>query len=184
MSSKPTNVIFGGVLGLTSSAIFFGGNLGISFIAVPTLLLSSPSSGLPVPANAENRASPTSTSSEKPLTRPPHLARQWQSIYDIGKKAGPFFALLASGSWLYAAQQLPAGWRSQQRLLIAAAGLSVAIVPFTFGAMKRTNDELSRRANAAEKGEEEDGKSEARIGTVEGYQTHDLLRWWAQLNLL
>ncbi|KIW69322.1 hypothetical protein PV04_05204 [Phialophora macrospora] len=184
MSSKPRNVIFGSVLGLTSSAIFFGANLGISFIAVPALLLSSPSSGLPVPANSENRASRTSTSSEKPSTRPPHLARQWQSIYDIGKKAGPFFALLASGSWLYAARRLSAGSRSPQRLLIAAAGLSVAIVPFTFGPMKRTNAELSRRANAAAEGEEEDGKAEARLGTVEGYQTHDLIRWWAQLNLL
>ncbi|ETI25073.1 hypothetical protein G647_04444 [Cladophialophora carrionii CBS 160.54] len=184
MSSTPRNVILGSVLGVTSSAVFFGANLGISFIAVPTLLLSSPSSGLPVPANAENRASPTSTSSEKPWTRPSHLARQWHSIYDIGKKAGPFFALLASGCWLHAARRLSAESRSQQRLLVAAAGLSVAVVPFTFVVMKRTNDELTRRATAAAKGEEEDAKADARTGTVEASQTHDLIRWWAQLNLL
>ena len=168
MASSTTSVLLGSVLGLTSSAIFFGANLGISFIAVPTLLLPSPNS----------------TSSDVAATKSPHLAHQWQSMYDIGKKAGPFFALLATGSWAFAAQQLDMGSAVQQRLLITAAGLSVAIVPFTKGVMGRTNDELMRRASAAVRGEEGETKAGAEAGTVGSYQTHELLRWWAKLNLM
>jgi len=105
-------------------------------------------------------------------------------MFDLGKKGAPFLALLASGSWIYTARQLPAGLKRQQRLLLIAAGLSVAIVPFTFGVMKWTNNELIRRANAATEGEGDDGRSGAQKGTVESYQTHDLLRWWSQLNMM
>ncbi len=168
MASSADGVLLGSVVGLTSSAIFFGANLGITFIAVPVLLL---------PAAA-------STSSGIPATKPPHLARQWQALYDIGKKAGPFFALLATGSWLFAARQMPTGLESQQRLLVAAAGLSIAVVPFTSGVMKWTNDELTRRASVATRGEEGETKAGAKKDTVEAYQTRDLLRWWAKLNLM
>ncbi|OAL30794.1 hypothetical protein AYO22_01414 [Fonsecaea multimorphosa] len=183
MSWKP-NTTLGTALGITSSAIFFGANLGISFLTIPILLLPSPPPALPAPANADNTASPTSTSSQRPATKFPHLARQWQAAYDIGKKAGPFFSLLASGCWLYTVRNLPAEAKLQQRLLLAAAALSVAIVPFTFGVMKRTNDELHRRANVATRDEEEDSKADAQNGTVESYETHDLLRWWAQLSFM
>jgi hypothetical protein len=105
-------------------------------------------------------------------------------MYDLGKKGGPFFALLSAGSWLYTARQLPAALKRQQRLLQVATGLSVAIVPFTFTVMKWTNNELMRRANAATEGEDDDGRSDARKGSVESYQTHDLLRWWLQLNVM
>ncbi|EXJ89991.1 hypothetical protein A1O3_03058 [Capronia epimyces CBS 606.96] len=184
MASSNSRTIVAGTLGLTFSAIFLGANLGISYISVPTLLLSSPRSPLPPPANAPDEASPTTTSSEKPATKPPHLARQWQHIFDIGKKAGPATAVLASASFLYAFRSLPLAATRQRRLFLTAAGLCLTIVPFTFIAMQRTNNELERRANAATKGEEEDIKLEARTGTVESYQTHDLLNRWATLNTL
>ena len=178
------NVIVGGIAGITFSAIFFGGNLGLSFIAVPTLLLSATPSNLPAQANGANRVSPTSTPSERPATKLPHLARQWQYMYNIGKGAGPFFALLASGSWLYAALKLPAGSNPQQRLFVIAAVLSVAVIPFTLGVMKWTNDELMLRADAATRSEDDKRNAEAEKGTVKTYQTHDLIRWWAKLNFM
>jgi len=184
MAQQQIAVSVAGMLGVTFSALFVGANLGISYIAVPALLLPSPPSALPSPANAHNAASPTSTSSEKPATKPPHLARQWQDIFRMGSKAGPVAALLSSASFLYAFRRLPSGARLQQRLFIAAATSSLAIVPFTFGVMKRTNDELHRRANAATRGEEEESKAEAKEGSVESYQTPDLVRWWASLNFL
>ena len=165
MASDPNSVLLGSALGIASSAMFFGGNLAISFITVPTLLLPSPSS-------------------TRTPTKSPHLARQWKNTYDLGKKAGPFFALTASGCWLYTVRNLPAGAGLQQRLLVAAAGLSMSVVPFTFGVMNRTNNELDRRAGVATKGGSEDTKSDAQKGTVESYETHDLLRWWAQLNMM
>jgi hypothetical protein len=184
MSSRSTTATLGTVVGLASAATFLGANLGISFITVPTLLLPSPASPLPAPANSENKASPTSTASPKPGTKASDLARQWQTVFDIGKKAGPVLALLASGSWLYTFQRLPASSTLQRRLLLIAAGLSVSIVPFTFVAMSRTNNELIRRAEAATRGEDSDGKPDAQTGTVEHLQTHDLVRWWAKLNLM
>jgi len=177
-------VTVGGVVGITASSIFFGANLATSFVFVPTLLLSAAPPILPTQHNGESKSSPVSTSSERPATKAPHLARQWQFMYDVGKKAGPFFALTASGSWLYTALKLPAGLRPQQRLFAAASFLSVAILPFTLGVMKRTNDELIRRANAATRGEEDERDAKAEEGTVGTYQTHDLLRWWATLNFM
>jgi len=164
--------------------MFFGGNLVMSFVTVPALLLQSPSSPLPAPANSENKSSPTSTSTAKAVTSASHLARQWQHVYDLGSKGGPFFALVACGSWLYTARRLPPGANLKQRLLLAAAGLSMSIVPFTFTAMKRTNGELHRRAGAATKGEDDETNTDAPAGSVETYQTQDLLRWWAQLNMM
>lgn len=184
MAWNSTRTTVAGALGIAFSSIFLGANLGISYISVPTLLLPSPPSPLPAPANAPNAASPTTTSLETPATKPSHLSRQWQHVYDIGKKAGPVAALLASASFLHAFRSLPVAATRQRRLFLAAAGLCLTIVPFTFTAMRRTNNELGRRANLANKGEEEDARSEAKGGTVESYQTHDLLNWWATLNAL
>ena len=170
-------------LGITSSALFVGANLCLSYIAVPALLLPSPPTPLPPPAHAQNAQSPTSTSSKKPATGSLHLARQWQEVYRIGSKAGPVAALGSSAAFLYAIRGLPSGSKIQQRLFLAAAGLSVAIMPFTFGVMKRTNDELHRRAKAASDEDAEDGVA-AKKASVESYQTHDLVRWWAKLNLM
>ncbi|KAJ4545793.1 hypothetical protein HRR78_006069 [Exophiala dermatitidis] len=184
MAPSKTHITVAGTLGITLSAIFVGANLGISDISIPTLLLPPPPSPLPAPANADNAASPTAISSEKPATKSPQLARQWQHIYDIGKKAGPAAALFASTSFLYAFRNLPEAATRQRRLFLAAAVLCLSIVPFTFGAMKRTNDELGRRARAALQGDEDVANSDAAQGTIESYQTHDLLNWWATLNTL
>lgn len=93
-------------------------------------------------------------------------------------------ALVSCVSYLYAARKLLPTAKLQYRLFLAAASLSIAIIPFTFGFMKRTNDELQRRANAATIGDEGGAFEHARKGTVESYQTHDLMLWWSRLNAL
>lgn len=171
-------------LGLAFCGAFVGGNLAISHIAVPTLLLPSPLSALPAPANSENRKSPTATFSPRPVTKASHLARQWQNIFDIGSKAGPVAALLSSGSFLYAFRELPSSATFQRMLLVTAAGLVVSIVPFTFIVMSRTNNELRRRVSAASRDEEAGPLMDKQKGSVETYQTHDLVKWWASMNTM
>lgn len=171
-------------LGIGISAIFLGANLAITYITVPVLLLPSPSSLLPPPANAPNDDSPTSASSKSPATKPSHLARQWGALYSLGSKGGPVAAILSFACYIYAARQSSNKADVQRRLLYTAAALSVAIVPFTFSVMKRTNGELHRREHAANQGEEADAKTDAQKDAVEGYQTPELIRWWSILNIM
>ena len=184
MTTKSGTPILPTIVGITSSTIFFGGNLAVSFMLVPALLLSSPQSPLPAPTNSTNASSPTVTSSPKPVTKASHLARQWQATYDRGAIGGPILALLTAGSWLYTVRRLPAGAKFQQKLLLAASALSLTVLPFTLTVMKRTNGELSRRAKASEDSDEAVVNSQPNGGTVESYQTLDLLQWWSQLNFM
>jgi len=173
-----------GTLGIGFSAIFVGANLAITYMTIPVLLLPSPSSPLPPRGNAPNEDSPTSTSSRKPASQPSHLAHQWAALYSLGSKGGPVAAILSSACYIYAARNTLSTASFQKRLFYTAAVLAVAIVPFTFGIMKRTNDELHRRAHEATQGEKADAKVGAKHGTVEIYPTPELMRWWAILNVL
>lgn len=183
-ASFPVKV--GGTLGITFSAFFVGSAVTVAYLGVPTILLQAPTLPLPPPVNAPNAASPTSVSSEKPVAKPQHLARQWQNMYDVGKPLGMMSAVLGTGSFLYAMRHLPSGSRLQQRLLLVAATLTMGILPYTLTVMSRTNNELHRRADAATRGEDEESlaKTDAKAGTVESYQTHDLIRWWAKLHIV
>lgn len=153
--------------GIAFCSIFTGANLCMSNATLPTLLFPPPRS---------------STSSEQPASSSSHLARQWQNLYNLGSKAGPVIALGGATSFIYAARGSQAAIPLQARLLYAAAGLCLGILPFTLVFMKRTNDELHRRANIATKGEEP--KIDAAQGTLESRTTPDLLQRWAGLNLM
>ncbi len=165
-----TSVPLAGVLGIAFSSMFVGGNWVVTYANVPVLMLPSSTS--------------SADKAQKPEASPSHLARQWQMTYDIGSKAGPFLAVSSCVSYLYAARELPSAAVTQKRLFVAAAVLSMAIVPFTFTVMKRTNGELHRRALAATQGKEEEAKADAEKDGVESYQTNELLRWWSTLNIL
>ena len=166
-------------IGLTLCAIFAGGNLTISSILVPSLLLASPSAKSQPESEVKTT---TSNQSIQPVTDPSHIARQWQYIYNIGSAAGPVAALGGAASFLYAIRKLPASSIVEPRLLVAAAVLCVAVIPFTLLFMIRTNNELHKRANAATAGEEP--KIDGTAAGTEGYQTPELVRWWAKLNLM
>jgi hypothetical protein len=106
-------------------------------------------------------------------------------LYSLGSKGGPAAAILSCAFYIYAARKsLNTPASLQKRLFYTAAALSVAIVPFTFSVMKRTNDELHRRGHAATQGEEADAKADAQNDAIEGYQTPELIRWWSILNIL
>ena len=71
-------------------------------------------------------------------------------------------------------------------LLVAAALLDIAIVPYTLIFMKDVNASLSKRANAAENSEdvEEVREEDMLEAGVPEIQTEDLLRQWGRLNLV
>jgi len=162
-------------VGITLSAFFVGGNLAGSKIAVPALLLPS----------ASNAAT---TSSTKPTTSNPQLARQWRYIYDNGKAVAIPIAIGSSLAYAYAGLQLPSALQTQRYLFIASATLAVLVMPYTLTAMNSTNTELLQRA------EEGDGMKEVGDGHVtevgmptikgvEGQRTEELIRRWALLNV-
>lgn len=183
MSQALNSFRFAATLGIAFSAMFIGGNLCMSNLAVPTLLLPAhPPSSSPQASNIGVTKAAKPASLHEPATPHSHLARQWQNLYNIGSKAGPVAALGSATSFLYAVSRLPAGSTSKQRLLVTAASLSVAIVPFTFIFMLRTNNEIHRRANAANRGEEAEIDNARK--SVEGMQTPELITWWSKLNLM
>lgn len=167
MAGNPATFVISTTAGIAFCSIFTGANLTISNATMPTLLLAQPRS---------------STSLEQPASPSSHLARQWQNLYNIGSKAGPVAALGGAASFTYAARSTLSILPLQARLLYIAAGLCLGILPFTLVFMKRTNDELHRRANIAKKGEE--AKIDASGGVLESRTTPDLLQRWAGLNLM
>lgn len=153
-------------LGLVMSGTFIGTSLTLSYMAVPSLLLSA-----------------SSSSKEVKLVVLDNAARSWQYIYDVGKLAGPVAGLIGSAAYLYAARALPAALATQKLLLYAAAVANVLVAPFTVAVMQRTNNELIRRANAAKAGKREvEGRQAAKPGSIESYETPDLLQRWSKLN--
>jgi hypothetical protein len=180
-----SRVIIGSTIGITFSALFVGGNCAITYIGLPALLLPSQSSQQPSPENSTPTKAPLSTSASKPGTPSPHIARQWQIIYNIGSKLGPAVALISSAAYIFTMLQLPKSFVAQRRLFIAAAALAVMVGPFTFVVMQRTNSELHRRANLATQGiEEGDEMLKKKALGVGQYETTDLLRRWGVLNVI
>lgn len=165
MTYQPS-VILASVVGAALSGTFIGCGLTLSYMSVPSLL---------VPVK-----SATTDSREQLLG---HAARQWQFIYDIGAKVGPVTGAIGSSAYVLAARGLPATATTQKRLLFAAAVANVCVGPFTMLVMARTNNELMRRASAAKSGKaEKEGRQSAKAGSIESYETTDLLQRWARLN--
>ena len=167
-------------LGITFSAMFTGGGLALTNIALPALLL--PAAGTPLLAPAP------ATKSTKPATTATHLARQWQTVFNAGMVMMGALAGTSALSFLYCLSIIPQTARTRQYYYIAAAVLAAMPGPFTWWVMKYTNSELHRRATRAE--EEGIGDVtypdlvEGMQGGVEGYKIEELVTWWGQLNLM
>lgn len=173
MASVPAKLILASSSGLALTGSFIGVSFGLSYIAVPALLIP------PSPTKQASSAQ-RQTASSSDL-----LARHYLKIFDIGKTIGPVVGACSAASFIYASRQLPASAILPRRLFLAAAALNVLIAPFTMTVMARTNDELHRRAYAAADGEDEKrGRKEAKSGSVETYNTPELLEWWGFLNAL
>ena len=177
-------------LGSAAVGIAFASTVAYSTVVitdsfVPTLLL-------PPPSTPSTKANDTSQESKdrRPVTSSSHLARQWKSLYDWGKKAGPRNGVMSAVSFAYAAYTMRQGnTRNKETrcgLLVAAALLDIAIVPYTLIFMKDVNAALSKQANAAEKKQDDgDVRDEDMLQAgVPVTQTENLFRQWARLNLV
>ncbi len=176
MASLPPTFLIATSTSLALTGSFIGVAWGLTYIALPGLLVSAPK------PNAQN-AKPSS--SLQPLTGSDHLARQYERIYDIGAAVGPVVAVLSASSFIYASRLLPANAGVARSLFIAAAVLNVAVAPFTLTVMAKTNNELHRRSREAGAGRDESlGRKDAKAGSVESYKTPELMEWWGFLNAL
>ena len=98
---------------------------------------------------------------------------------------GPVIGVTSASSFIYASRLFPANATVPRSLFIAAAILNVAIAPFTATVMARTNSELHRRSREASAGKDETaGRKGAKAGSVESYETPELIEWWGFLNAL
>lgn len=173
-SSNPATAIATGV-GLVFAGIFAGTSYGLTFWAVPALVLPS--------AAAITTSKSNSISSQSPASSPSHLVRQWRDIYIKGKAFGPVLAGIAAASWFYAASTFAKSTLGRN-LHIAGALLFMSIAPYTLIVMARTNNELWRRAAVTDTGKElqEEELSVDKARAVNEYPSSDLLAWWAVLN--
>lgn len=175
MAQQIVNVRAASTLGMIFCAVFTGANLLMSTAVMPTLLL---------PGMVEHYEPKEGQPSGRVClaAKSQHLARQWQNLYNIGSRAGPVVALGGVSSFVFAARSTPQGLTLSYRLSLTAAGLCVAILPFTLVFMKRLNDELHRRADAGFKSSKQ--QTSTGEGAFQNYETPDLIRRWSTLNLM
>lgn len=114
------------------------------------------------------------------------LVKQWQQIYESGKRQNPPIAFLTATSFVYlsvlssrnkSAPLLVFGGAPYSRagFYASAALLTLGIVPFTLIAMTSTNDALIRMSEAQNQG--------APAGAAASdAETEKLLRDWVSLN--
>jgi hypothetical protein len=174
MATSEPKTLAATLVGITLSSSFVGANLGISYLAVPSLLLTTPKQS-------------ATTSSANAATPSPNLARQWRYLYAHAMPVAIAGSLMSSACFIYAALQLTDIHSAQRNLLIAAGTIVVLVVPYTRGLMLPTNSLLMERAamgDAMEDVSEEDvtevGMSKAQ--GLRGYRTEELLSRWGTLN--
>lgn len=135
------------------SAFAGGAVSAISFYAVPELLKS-----------------PT-----------PLLAKQWAALYNRGKSTVPPVAAVVTACFAYLATKTPVNVdKIKFYKYVAAAVLSIGIVPYTFGVMGKTNRKLHAKAEQTKTFKVTDEFIEA---GVEKETAHWLVDHWAVLNL-
>ena len=106
---------------------------------------------------------------------PPELAtKQWATLYYIGRARGPTISAAGLLAYLYLA--FYASGRSvspaEGYAYLAAGATTVAVVPYTFVAMMRTNNEIERLAGETEK------------AAASGDRVKYLVGKWYKLNLV
>ncbi|KAK4451696.1 hypothetical protein QBC34DRAFT_51577 [Podospora aff. communis PSN243] len=80
----------------------------------------------------------------------PLMLTQWRASYHQGRKSMPPPALAAAASYIYLATR-PGLARSKMYCYVAAAVLTVGIIPYTVAVMGRVNRMLERRAVVVER---------------------------------
>jgi hypothetical protein len=174
MATSEPKALAATLVGITLSSSFVGANLGISYLAVPSLLLPAPQQS-------------ATTSSANAATPSPNLARQWRYIYDRAMPVAIAGSLMTSASFIYAALQLTDIHPAQRNLLIAAGAIVVCVVPYTRALMQPTNSLLMERAAMGDAGKDVSEEDVTEVGMsktrgLRGYRTEELLNRWGTLN--
>ena len=159
--SAPTAIRVAQTASIVLSAAAAGGNLGLSTNLIPRLLES--------PAEL--------------------MLRQWQHMFDSSKIMYPGMAVAASlaHGYIYMSARRTLG-AAASKLPLLAAGLSLAIVPYTVVVLFPTNRELIKRAAAAEASSKV-SKAERAAGAGVNYTAQEeaaakqLVDRWGVLNL-
>ncbi|KAL2155008.1 hypothetical protein VTH82DRAFT_3684 [Thermothelomyces myriococcoides] len=155
--------------GLLLGTLSAGANLTLSVFLVPRLL-----------------ESPT-----------PLMLQQWGRTYRRGAATVPFAAGLAAASYAYLSyyyyhhHHTSLGLLTRARAYLAAAALTVGIVPYTLAVMGRTNRGLNQMeravdqaaAAAKEASAESEKEEEEDVVGVEEESAKRLVDWWGVLNL-
>ncbi|CAG7959587.1 unnamed protein product [Penicillium olsonii] len=109
---------------------------------------------------------------------PATLAKQWRNVFEAGKAQNPPIAAITSSAFLYLAWCARAGSPMFSRtvpghaaLYCSAAALTIAIVPYTIIAMRKTNNALIEQSNSTS------AVTEKNAGEIE-----QLVRDWISLN--
>ncbi|KAE8453669.1 hypothetical protein EG329_009180 [Mollisiaceae sp. DMI_Dod_QoI] len=153
---NPLPIRLAQTLGLTSSLILAGQTLTLSTFLIPRLL-----------------DSPT-----------PLMLRQWNTMYQTGKKQGPPFALISALSYWYLSYQShlsPTSAKSSKVIAYALAGaLSIGIVPYTLAFLMSTNAKLLKKVEETKSLGKTEEITEVGLGNQ---SAHALVDWWGVLNL-
>ena len=107
---------------------------------------------------------------------PATKARLWSCLYRIGARTAPFFAFVPTASFLYLAYHESSFSATRAQLYASAAGLTLAIVPYTLIGMRAVNDKLHAKADGKEK---DDTRQPPQL---EDANMRDLLTEWAWWN--
>lgn len=177
------------ILGITFSALFSGGNFSNSLMGFPALLLP------PLSSSQSSQQQTATTNPPRPLTPYRDLSRQWQHFFDIAKYAFPRIALASGVFYGVAAYYSPTPARPY---FWGATATVLAIFPFT-GFLMPTNFKLmalAAEANAGSSGSGSGGGNGRGGEKAGGHGTGasedearweevpELMRWWAQLNVI
>ena len=110
-------------------------------------------------------------------THPPQalLLRQWKHFFDIAKLLSPGTGIVTALTYVYLAFNVPAAARAYA----AAAGLSIATMPFTVFFIFPTNNALDGALHAAEAKKSGKGSAE---GAVSDEEARRLVAKWGALN--
>jgi hypothetical protein len=111
------------------------------------------------------------------------LARQWRTIYNLGKAQNPPIALVTASSLLYTASAVamvgksPHLIRGALPLTIGAAIATLGIIPWTLITLAETNTKLWARAD----GKKTDDETEP-LAKPDKEETLELISHWGTLN--
>lgn len=124
---------------------------------------------------------------QPPLTPASHLTHQFLNIYNKGKILFPSIAVTSVLLYSYVAYALRDVRNGRlSRLYLAAASLTIGVVPYTIGLMMPTNKLLEAHATRDDNGnasvDQKDQKEKDEVRQAQDREVPALLEKWTRLN--